>query len=191
MASGTSSDPDAARRVLLGVILNAHGIRGQVMIKSFTEYPEDVAAYGPLEDEAGARSFEIEVESVTPKGVIARIEGVGDRTSAEKLKGTQLYVPRDALPSPDEDEYYHADLVGLQAVDRDGKPIGRIANVLNFGAGDILEIAKPHVRQTLLWPMRADVVLAVDLSGGTITLEAPPEIDAGDANGGGGDDETA
>lgn len=178
-------DKNAPRRVLLGVIQSAHGIRGQVMIKSFTEYPADVAAYGALEDEEGSRSFEIDVESVTPKGVIARIDGVADRTAAEKLKGTPLYVKREALPQPEEDEYYHADLVGLAAIDRNGTPIGRIANVLNFGAGDILEIAKPHVKQTLLWPMRADVVLQVDIAGGTITLEAPPETEAGDANGGG------
>ena len=178
-----ASDREASRRVLLGVIQSAHGIRGEVMIKSFTAFPEDIAAYGPLEDEGGARSFEIEVRSVTPKGVIATIEGVADRTAAETLKGTSLYVSRDVLPPPEEDEYYHADLVGLAAVDKQGQPIGRIANVWNFGAGDILEIAKPHVKQTLLWPMRADVVLKVDIAAGTITLEAPPEIDAGDANG--------
>lgn len=183
-----TSDREGSRRVLLGVIQSAHGIRGQVMIKSFTEYPEDIAAYGALEDETGARTFEIEVTSVTPKGVIATIEGVSDRTAAETLKGTPLYVSRDSLPPPEEDEYYHADLVGLSAIDKQGGPIGRIQNVLNFGAGDILEIAKPNVKQTLLWPMRADVVLNVDIAGGTITLEAPPEIDAGDANGGVNDD---
>lgn len=172
---------DDKRRVLLGHITGAHGIRGQVLIKSYTESPEDIDAYGPLEDEAGQRSFAIEVDSVMAKGVIARVEGVLDRTSAEKLKGTALYVSRDRLPDTAEDEYYYTDLVGLDVLDPSGAALGTVLHVLNFGAGDILEVRRDAAaKRTDLYPMRADVVLEIDLALRRIVLQPPDAVEVED-----------
>ena len=127
-------------RVLLGHISAAHGIRGEVVIKTHTANPADIAAYGPLADAQGQRSFSLKVVRVSDKGVVARIDGVADRNAAEALRGTELYVDRARLPAGGEAEYYHADLVGLEAVDPAGTPVGRVVAVHNFGAGDVLEI---------------------------------------------------
>ena len=166
--SGTS-----LRRVCLGVIAGAHGVRGQVRIKSFAEDPKNLVAYGPLTDEAGGRVFQVTVTGQAKGVLLARIDGVKDRDEALALRGTQLYVDRDALPVPDEDEYYHADLIGLRAEDRDGQPIGEVVEVHNFGAGDVLEIARPEA-QPLLLPFTKAAVPEVDLAEGRVVV-APPE----------------
>ena len=108
-------------------------------IKTFTERPQDVAAYGPLDD-GGVRTFTVEAVRATGKGVVARLAGVRDRTAAEALRGTPLYVDRDRLPPPAEGEFYHADLIGLAAVDAEGRTVGEVVGVYNHGAGDILEV---------------------------------------------------
>ena len=123
------------RRVLLGHISAAHGLRGEVLVKTYTGEPRDIAAYGPLTDETGAHRLELKVVRVTDKGVIARVAGVGDRTAAERIKGVKLYVGRDRLPVAAEGEYYHADLIGLDAVSEAGERIGHVVAVQNFGAG--------------------------------------------------------
>src|SRR5204863_4373102 len=138
--------------ILLGRIAGAHGIRGEVIIHAFTEPPENIAAYGPLSDEAGARTFEIAIAHVTAQGVVARLAGVSDRTAAEALKGVALYVDRDRLPAAAEGEYYHADLIGMAAVDPAGQRIGEIVAVQNFGAGDLLEIRLAGRGRTELIP---------------------------------------
>ena len=168
----------AGGRVCLGVIVAAHGVRGQLRIKSFTEVPEDVAAYGPVEDEAGARRFEIEVAGSAKGTVIARIEGVGDRTAAERLRGTRLYVDRAALPAIEEaDTYYHADLIGLAVEDRAGRPLGRVVAVNDFGAGDVLELEDPEGAPLVL-PFTRQAVPVVDLEGGRLVAEPPAETGA-------------
>jgi 16S rRNA processing protein RimM len=174
----TEETTGAPRRVLLGHIAGAHGIRGAVLIKSYTDAPEDIDAYGPLQDEEGVRSFELESESVTPKGVIARIAGVDDRTAAEKLKGVALYVLRERLPEAEEGEYYHADLIGLDAVDPEGKAIGHVLQVHNFGAGDLLELRLSGQIRTEFVPMTEDVVREVDLAGGRIVIAMPESVEA-------------
>ena len=151
-------------RILLGRIAGAHGIRGEVIIHAFTEPAENVAAYGPLSDEAGVRTFTIESARATAKGVVARLAGVADRTAAEALRGVDLYVARDRLPAAAEGEYYHADLIGLAAVDRDGKRIGEIVAVHNFGAGDLLEVRLAGARQTELIPFTDAFVPEVDIA---------------------------
>lgn len=166
----------AGERVCLGVIVAAHGVRGQVRIKPFTEAPEDVAAYGTVEDEAGARRFEIEVAGRAKGTVIARIEGVEDRTAAERLRGTRLYVDRAALPAIEEDEtYYHADLIGLAVEDRAGRPLGRVVAVNDFGAGDVLELEDPEGAPLVL-PFTRQVVPVVDLEGGRLVAEPPADL---------------
>lgn len=172
------------QRVLLGHILGAHGIRGAVLVRSYTAEPEAIADYGPLEDEPGRVSYALTVEGATAKGLICRIEGVGDRTQAEKLKGVALHVARDRLPPPEEGEYYHADLIGLSSVTEDGSPLGVVIAVLNYGAGDILEVRAEGQKRTALYPMTGEVVVRVDIAGGVIVLAPPEEVEAGDTPGG-------
>ena len=167
-------------RILLGEIASAHGIRGELLVRSFTSAPEDIAAYGPLEDEAGQRAVSLKVVRVTPKGVIARIDGVDDRTGAEKLKGLKLYVERSKLPDAGEDEYYHADLIGLKAQAPDGSAIGDIVAVLNFGAGDLLELRLTGQSQTDLVPLTKACVPTVDIKRGVATVILP-QLSEGEA----------
>jgi 16S rRNA processing protein RimM len=164
-------------RLCVGAIAGAHGVRGLVKIKSFTEDPLDLTAYGPLTDESGTRRFQVTVTGRAKGVLIARIEGVEDREAAQALRGAQLYVARAALPEPAEEEYYHADLIGLEAQDRTGASLGKVVAVQNFGAGDILEIARPE-GEPLLVPFTKAVVPIVDPAGGRVVLEAPEEIEA-------------
>lgn len=164
------------RRVLLGHVAGAHGIRGEVLVKSYTEAPEDIGAYGPLTDDKSGRTLELKVLRVTPKGVVARIGGVADRNAAEALKGARLVVDRARLPEPEAEEYYHADLVGLAAVDAAGAEIGRVAAVVNYGAGDLLEIALAGARKTELVPFTPAFVPEVDVAGGRVVLVMPVAV---------------
>ncbi len=176
------------RRVLLGHIVGAHGIRGAVLVRSYTADPEGIADYGPLANEAGDAEFVLAVEGGTAKGVICRVEGVRDRTQAEKLKGVALYVDRERLPPPEDGEYYHADLVGLRAVTEEGAALGTVVAVLNYGAGDILEVRADGEKRTVLYPMLEDVVVRVDVAAGVIVLSPPAEVDAGDQAAAGDED---
>lgn len=179
---------DAGRRVLLGHILGAHGIRGAVLVRSYTAEPEAIADYGPLEDDARGARFELAVEGATAKGLICRVRGIGDRTQAEALKGIGLHVARDRLPPAEDGEYYHADLIGLAAVTDAGAPLGTVASVSNFGAGDILEVRREGEARTVLYPMTEAVVRRVDVAGGVIVLSPPDEVDAGDQDAAQSDD---
>jgi 16S rRNA processing protein RimM len=153
----------AGKRILLGRIAGAHGIRGEVLIKTFTERPEDIGAYGPLDDGSG-RTLAIEAVRVTARGVVARIAGVGDRNGAEALKGAALHVDRDRLPAPEEGEFYHADLIGLAAVDPEGRPVGEVVAVCNHGAGDLLEVRLAESGRTELVAFTDAFVPEVDLA---------------------------
>jgi 16S rRNA processing protein RimM len=146
-----------------------------VRIKSFTQHPENVAAYGPLADETGRRHLELRLIG-TAKGVlIARLAGVEDRNHAEELRGLRLYLPRAALPPPAEDEYYHADLIGLAAVLGDGTPLGQVRAVHDFGAGDTLEITRAGAPPAMV-PFTRAVVPTVDLETGRLVVEPPPGL---------------
>src|SRR4029079_10461063 len=114
----------AKGRVLLGVVAAPHGVRGLVRIRSYTEDPMAVASYGPLSDESGKKEYRVEALSAAKGTVLARIEGVADRTAAEALRGLRLYVERQRLPETGEREWYEADLIGLRATGRDGKEWG-------------------------------------------------------------------
>ena len=150
-------------RVLLGRIAGAHGIRGEVLVHTYTEAPESIGAYGALSDASGSRQLTIKVVRVTPKGVIARVAGVADRNAAEALKGIELYVDRARLPAAAEGESYHSDQVGMTACDAEARTIGRIIAVQNFGAGDLLEIRLTGSSKTELVPFRDAFVPEVDL----------------------------
>jgi 16S rRNA processing protein RimM len=153
----------------------AHGTRGEVRLWSFTADPQAAARFGAL---TTAQGQPVEIASVrTGKGFfIARIKDVTDRNGAERLRNVDLFVSRDRLPAPAAEEYYHADLIGLTAVDRDGQPIGTVVAVHNFGAGDLLEIA-PARGQTLLLPFTAAVAPEVDIAAGRIVIVPPAEIE--------------
>ncbi|PKQ02111.1 MAG: 16S rRNA processing protein RimM [Alphaproteobacteria bacterium HGW-Alphaproteobacteria-12] len=162
-------------KVCLGVVTGAHGVRGFVKVKPFTEEPEGVAAYGPVETKDGARRFAIETKGMAKDLVICRLEGVTDRDVAAALRGTELYVPRERLPQTDEDEegWYHADLVGLRVVGIDGTLYGRVAGVENFGAGDLLEIAPEGGGETVLMAFTDENVPEVDIEGGKVVIDPP------------------
>lgn len=163
------------RRICLGVIAGVHGVRGLVKIKSFTQVPADIGAYGPLENESGSRRFEVAVKGEAKGAVLAAIAGIKDRDAAEALKGIRLYVAREALPAPeDEEEYYHADLIGLAAEDETGKALGTVVAVQNHGAGDILEI-EDQAGAGLLVPFTRAAVPRIDLAGGRLTVLVPAE----------------
>lgn len=159
--------------MLLGEIGAAQGLKGEVRIRSYTEEPGGITAYGPLQDETG-RKIEIESLRATPKALIARIKGVTTREAAEALAHTKLYVPRAMLPERGEEEWYHADLVGLAAVGRDGAPLGKVVAIQNFGAGDLLEVKPIGGGATVLVPFTRDTVPEIDVEGGRLTL-VPPE----------------
>lgn len=163
------------QRILLGRIAAAHGVRGEVLIKTFTERPQDIAAYGPLDD-GGGRTFKLKVVRVTPKGgVVAAVAGVGDRNAAEALKGAPLYVDRDRLPAPDEGQFYHADLIGLAAVDPEGRPVGEVVAVHNHGAGDLLEVRLAGTGKTELVAFTDAFVPAVDLAARRVVVRLTGE----------------
>ncbi|MGF7160701.1 16S rRNA processing protein RimM [Rhodoligotrophos appendicifer] len=158
------------KRVCLGVVTGAHGVKGEVKIKSFTEHPEAIGGYGPLETEDGAKSFTIERARVVTNGVVAAISGIRDRDAAEALRGTLLHVARSCLPEPDEDEFYLADLIGLEAIDVKGEPAGRVVAVENFGAGDLLEVRLEGSPSTVYVPFTKDAVPEVDLAAGRVVV---------------------
>lgn len=166
-------------RVCLGVITGAHGVRGLVKVKSFTEQPEDLTRYGPLGDEAGKRQFRLTLKGRAKDALLASIEGVRDRDAAQDLRGTRLTVPRTALPAIDEPEtFYYADLEGLAVEDADGQAVGTIKAVLNHGAGDLLEILPPDGGRSLLVPFTRLAVPEIDLAGGRVVVAPPEEIEA-------------
>lgn len=182
--------------VLLGRFGAPHGVRGEIRLQSFTGDPLAIGSYSPLTDKSGARTFKL--LSIRPHGkdmLVARVEGVAERAAAERLTGVELFIARDKLPAPeDEDEFYLADLVGLRAETREGRVIGVVIAVRNFGAGDILEVAsaqglenlsdlsddamrRKFGGETLMFPFIKAVVPAVDILAGRIVIEPPEETE--------------
>jgi 16S rRNA processing protein RimM len=158
----------------------AHGVRGAVKLWTFTQDPLAVMQYGALATKDGARSFEVATAREAKGHLVATLKGVATREDAERLNGIELYIAREKLPMTGEDEYYHADLIGLAAVTSANEPLGRVIAIHNFGAGDIIEIAPAH-GATMLLPFTNAVVPSVDLEGGRVVVELPGEIE-GDAS---------
>src|SRR5258705_13634085 len=152
-----------------------HGVRGEVTLWTFTEDPLAVKRYGPLVTKDGARQFEVTHAREAKGHLVAALKGIATREDAERLNGLELYIAREKLPATDEDEYYHADLIGLAAVTPASEPIGRVTAIHNFGAGDIIEIAPAH-DATMRLPFTNAVVPSVDLAAGRVVIELPDEI---------------
>lgn len=164
-------------RVLVGAIAGAFGVKGEVRLKSFCAEPTDIARYSPLTDERGERQFALKITRPVPNGFAARLTGIVTKEQADALRGTQLYAPRAALPSLPDDEFYYADLIGLQVLDTGGTVLGLVAAVHNHGAGDILEIKG---QKPLLLPFTKAAVPTVDLKTKRIIADPPDEIIAKD-----------
>ena len=166
----------AGEKILLARIGAAHGVRGEVRVKAFTADPMALREYGPLAAGDG-RLFQVERLRLAKEVVIAKFRGIDDRNAAEALNGTDLFVLRERLPAPEEeDEFYHADLLGLAAFGAAGDPLGTVVAVHNFGAGDILDIA-PSRGPSILVPFTRDCVPSVDLAAGRLLVVPPVEAE--------------
>ena len=157
----------------------AHGVRGAVKLWTFTDDPFAVRDYGPLSTRDGPRHFEVTSARAAKDHLVATFKGVTTREEAERLNGIELFVSREKLPATEDDEYYHADLIGLDAVTTADEPIGRVIAIHNFGAGDIIEIAPPS-GMTILLPFSNAVVPTVDIAGGRVVIALPAEIEDDD-----------
>ncbi len=171
----TMTRPD---RICVGAIAGSFGVQGEVRLKSFCADPEAIADYGPLWTEDGARSFTVKLtRSNVSGGLGVRLSGVLTKEQADALKGTQLFADRARLPSLPDDEFYHADLIGLTAQDTGGAVLGTVRAVHNHGAGDLLEILGPGMKAALLLPFTLAVVPTVDLAAGRIVVDLPEETE--------------
>jgi 16S rRNA processing protein RimM len=148
-----------------------HGVRGGVRLRSFTEDPMALTGYGPLEAEDGSRAFELEALRPAKSALVARFAGVTNRDAAAELRNLKLYVPRARLPEPEDETYYHRDLIGLTAVDPDGAVLGTVSAMQNFGAGDLIEIAPAAGGPSVLLPFTKAFVPVVDIPGGRAVIE--------------------
>ena len=163
-------------KICVGAIGGAFGVRGDVRLKSFCADPEAIGDYGTLTSEDGAQSFDLALTGAIKNGFSARIKGVETKEQADALSGVRLYVARDALPTLPDDEFYHADLIGLAVFDTGGVQIGRVTAVNNHGAGDFLEIEGPGIRNTALLPFTLEAVPSVDLTTGRIIIDPPDGV---------------
>lgn len=164
-------------RTCVGAIAGAFGVSGEVRLKSFCTTPEDIASYGPLSTEDGSRSFTVKLTRMVPEGVGARLSGITTKEQADALKGVSLFVDRSRLPSLGDDEFYHADLIGLEVRDTGGAAIGKIHAIHNHGAGDLLEIIHLGRKTALLLPFTRAIVPTVDIASGCVIVDIPEGLE--------------
>jgi 16S rRNA processing protein RimM len=168
----------ADRLILVGAFGAPRGVGGETRVKSHTRDPQAIGAYGPLTDATRSRVFVFESLRLLNGGMLAvRVKGVETREAAAALTGVEIFVPRDQLPKPGEDEFYYDDLVGLEAVAVSGERLGRVVSLTNHGAGDILEILSEGGDETLLIPFTKQIAPTIDFEGGRIVIEPPAEIE--------------
>ena len=167
-------------RVCLGIVTGPQGLKGAVWIRSYTAWSENIASYGLLSDLTGEREFSIRILRSTKKGLVAELSGVDDRTAAEEIKGMELYVSRDALPETDEEEFYYSDLIGLKVEDENGKVMGQVKMMDNYGAGEVMEVTLTS-GEALLLPFTREAVPIVDVPAGKIQIVRPIEVNPGQA----------
>jgi 16S rRNA processing protein RimM len=166
--------------ILIAAVAGAFGVKGLVKLKTFTADPASVADYGPLSNEDGSRRFKVSLAQ-QPKGdiIIARLDGVPTREAAEAIKGLRLYIDRSALPpAEDVDDFYLADLIGLEARLANGDVVGMIKAVHNHGAGDILEVVQ-QAEKPKLFAFTTEIVPVVDIAAGFVVIEPPGEVEVG------------
>lgn len=162
------------RKVAVGAIAGAFGVQGEVRLKSFCADPAAIVDYVPLTTEDGSREFaQIVLTGQTKNALVARVGGIVTKEDADALRGTVLFANRSAMPEPEDDEYYHADLIGLSVFDTGGTEIGRVHNVIETGGGDLLEVLIPGQSETVLFPFTMAVVPTVDIAGGRIVADPP------------------
>lgn len=164
-------------RICVAALAGAFGVRGEAKLKCFTDDPAAVGDYGPLQSEDGKRNFTVKLTRPVKGGYAARISGIETREEAEALKGTRLYADRAALPVPDDDEFYYADLLGLRVETADGTVLGKIKAVQDFGAGDVIEYLPEGGGESLYLPFTREAVPVVDVAGGRIVADLPVEED--------------
>jgi 16S rRNA processing protein RimM len=172
------------RLVLVGRVAGAFGVRGEVRISTYTEEPMALARYKRLAREDGSPALTIASARPAKDGIVARCAEVPDREAAEALRGVRLYVPREALPPPEEDEFYLTDLIGLAAETPEGEALGRVKAVPNYGAGDILELDPGGGRPTRLVPFTREAVPEVRLGEGKVIVVPPAEVGEPEAEAG-------
>jgi 16S rRNA processing protein RimM len=161
-------------KVCVGALAGSYGVRGELRVKSFCANAEDIEKYSPLSDESGKRRFHLALIRPIKNGFVARISEVVTKEEADALKGVQLFAARDRLPSLPDDEYYHADLIGLAVLDSGGETLGVVKSVQDHGAGDLLEVQRPGSSETVLLPFTLAAVPMVDLAAGRLIAD-PPE----------------
>lgn len=166
-----------AERVCVGAIAGSFGVKGEVRLKSFCTEPAAIASYGPLFTEDGSRSFKITLTRPVAGGLGARLSGIATKEQADALKGISLYAEREKLPPAGADEFYHADLIGLQAVDPGGVTLGTVRAIHNHGAGDLIEVLGPGMKAALLVPFTRAAVPTVDIAVGRIIVDLPEGLD--------------
>jgi len=157
--------------VLMGVVTGARGLKGELRVKAFTADPEALFDYGPLTDEQGQASYKGRVTGQGKGQLLVRLDGIGDRTAADAIKGLKLYVARDALPETEEDEFYYSDLIGLRAELINGEELGVIRWVLEAGAGASLEVDTKT--GTVMVPFTKAAVPVVDMDNGKVVIDPP------------------
>jgi len=166
-----------SRDVLLAVVLGAHGLKGEVRVKTFTETPEALARYAALHAKDGRVFTVAQLRPGKAAEAVVTFTEVVDRNTAEALKGLELFVAREHLPMPQENEFYHADLVGLSAEDEAGRVIGTVKAIHNYGAGDVIEIAR-GADDTVMLPFARDFVPTINLKDGRVVIAVPQDIEA-------------
>ena len=164
--------------VCLGAVTGSYGVRGEARVKSFCADPSAIGDYGPLVDDAG-RSYRLTVIRPVKGGYAVRLSGVPHKEAADALRGQRLWAPRSALPPPEDDEYYHSDLIGLKVLDTGGVELGHVAAIHDHGAGDLLELRGPGLKGVLL-PFTRDAVPTVDLAGRRLVIDPPAGLLPGD-----------
>jgi 16S rRNA processing protein RimM len=164
-------------RVCVGSIAGSWGVKGEVRLKSFCADPSAIADYGPLFTEDGKTSYKVTLTRPVAGGLGARLSGVTTKEQADALKGVNLFVGRDRLPSLGDDEFYHADLIGLDVQDTGGAPLGKVLAVHNHGATDLLEVSAPGMKTPLLLPFTRAIVPTVDLAARRIVADPPEGLD--------------
>ncbi|UWQ54075.1 ribosome maturation factor RimM [Leisingera caerulea] len=160
--------------ICVGAIAGSFGVRGEVRLKSFCAVPEEIEDYSPLSNEDGSKTYSLTITRPIKNGFAALLGGVETKEDADAIKGLRLFARRDQLPQLPDDEFYHADLIGLEVYDTGGTLLGTVKSVQNHGASDLLEVHGPGLKSAVLLPFTLEAVPTVDLSQGRVIAD-PPE----------------